>query len=266
MTQKFIVQKTHLLAGKHALVTGGAKGIGAAIARTLLGHGARVTIVGRTESTLRETAQEFSPYGETSTEILDVTNAAAVSRVFELVRVKNGPVTILVNNAGQGESAPFLKMDQELWRRMFSVNLDGTFFCSQAALPGMLETGWGRIINIASTAGLTGYRYVSAYCASKHAVIGLTRSLALEVATKGVTVNAICPGYTDTDMVANAITQISTKTGRSAKAARTELVSKNPQERLVQPEEVASTAAWLCLPGSDAITGQAIAVAGGEVM
>ena len=169
-------------------------------------------------------------------------------------------------NAGQAGSAAFLKTDAELWRRMFAVNLDGTFHCTQAALGGMLEARWGRIVNVASTAGLTGYRYVSAYCAAKHGVVGLTRALALEVATKGVTVNAVCPGYTETDLIKTAIANIVAQTGRSEDQAKAELTAANPQKRFVQPEEVANAVAWLCLPGSEAITGQSIAVAGGEVL
>jgi NAD(P)-dependent dehydrogenase (short-subunit alcohol dehydrogenase family) len=149
---------------------------------------------------------------------------------------------------------------------MMAVNLDGTFHCTQAALPGMLAGGWGRIVNIASTAGLFGYGYVTAYCAAKHGVVGLTRALALEVATKGVTVNAVCPGYTDTDIVKETVANIAAKTGRTPEEAQSELTSRNPQKRLIRPEEVANAVAWLCLPGSEAITGQAIAVAGGEVM
>jgi NAD(P)-dependent dehydrogenase (short-subunit alcohol dehydrogenase family) len=231
------------LSGKHAMVTGGARGIGAAIARVLSDHGAEVSVIGRGSGT-------------------DVGDPDAVAAAFE----KAGRIDILVNNAGQAASAPFLKMDLDLWRRMMNVNLDGTLYCTRAALPGMLEAGWGRIVNIASTAGLTGYGYVTAYCAAKHAVIGLTRSLALEVATKGVTVNAVCPGFTETDMLAETVANIVAKTGRTAEQARTELAARNPQKRLVRPEEVANAVAWLCLPGSEAITGQAIAVAGGEVM
>jgi 3-hydroxybutyrate dehydrogenase len=177
-----------------------------------------------------------------------------------------GPLDILVNNAGQAGSAPFGKTDDALWQRMLDVNLSGTFYCTQAALPAMLERRWGRVVNVASTAGLTGYRYVAAYCAAKHGVIGMTRALALEVATKGVTVNAVCPGFTDTDIVADAVANIVAKTGRSEAEARAELAAGNPQQRLVQTEEVANAVLWLCMPQSGAMNGQALAVAGGEVM
>ena len=171
-----------------------------------------------------------------------------------------------MNNAGQARSAPFLKTDAALWRSMMQVNLNGAFYCAQAALPGMLDASWGRIVNIASTAGLVGYSYVTAYCAAKHGVIGFTRALALEVATKGITVNSICPGFTETDMLKETLHNIVSKTGRTETEARAELAARNPQKRMVQPEEVANAVLWLCLPGSEAITGQAIAVAGGEVM
>jgi NAD(P)-dependent dehydrogenase (short-subunit alcohol dehydrogenase family) len=251
---------SQLLAGKHALVTGGGRGIGAVITSALLAHGARVTILGR--STSRSDNSNDNRYAVSA----DVTDSSAVTRAFELARSRFGPIAILVNNAGQAASAPFLKTDAALWRRMNAVNLDGAFHCTQAALPDMLAAAWGRVINVASTAGLTGFGYVSAYCAAKHAVIGLTRSLALEVATKGITVNAVCPGYTDTDMVKESIANIVAKTGRTPEQALAELTSRNPQKRLIKPEEVANAVAWLCLPGSEAITGQAIAISGGEVM
>ncbi len=246
---------SQLLAGKHALVTGGTRGIGAAVAQLLLAHGAQVTVVARSAQT---PAPEMIP--------ADISDPDAVSRAFHRAQERSGPVHILVNNAGEAASAPFLKVGRELWRRIMAVNLDGTFHCTQAALPGMLNAGWGRIVNVASTAGLIGYKYITAYCAAKHGVVGLTRALAIEVATKGITVNAVCPGYTETDMVDRAVQNIVAKTGRTAEQARTDLVSRNPQGRFVQPAEVANAVAWLCLPGSEAITGQTIAVAGGEVI
>lgn len=252
------------LQNKHALVTGGARGIGLAISRMLLENGARVTMLGRDAKKLEASAREMAKLGEIACASADVTDANAVAEAFSQARSGFGPIQILVNNAGQAGSAPFLKTDAKLWRQMMSVNLDGTLHCTQVALPDMLSAGWGRIVNIASVAGLRGAPYISAYCASKHAVIGLTRALALEVAAKGITVNAVCPGYTDTDMVELAVANIIKKTGRTGEEARAELASHNPQKRLVQPEEVANAALWLCLPGSEAITGQAIVVAGGE--
>jgi NAD(P)-dependent dehydrogenase (short-subunit alcohol dehydrogenase family) len=237
------------LAGKHAVVTGGARGIGAAVVRALESFGARVTIIRRTRGTSEAVTA-------------DVADADAVAAAFDEI----GPVDILINNAGVATSAPFGKTDRELWRRTLAVNLDGTFNCMQAVLPGMVRAEWGRIVNIASTAGLVGYRYVSAYCAAKHGVIGLTRAVALEVARHGVTVNAVCPGYTDTDMVRESIARIVALTKRTRDQALADIVRHNPQGRLVRPEEVAHTVAWLVLPGSESITGQAIAVAGGEVM
>jgi NAD(P)-dependent dehydrogenase (short-subunit alcohol dehydrogenase family) len=197
--------------------------------------------------------------------VCDVTEEDSVAAAFAEAAEAFGPVALLVNNAGAAESAPLLRTSLELFRRLLDVNLIGTFLCSRAALPGMLEAGFGRIINVASVAGLKGAAYVSAYCAAKHGVIGLTRALALETATRGITVNAVCPSYTDTEMAQRAIANIVAKTGRSAADAETALVGKNPQGRLVRPEEVAATVAWLCAPGTEAITGQAIAVAGGEV-
>jgi len=253
------------LHGKHALVTGGARGIGLAITRALLAHGARVSMLGRNAQKLEQSARELTTLGEVVTVAADVADPAAVAEAFAKARARFGPIHILINNAGQAASAPFLKTDAKLWRQMMSVNADGTLYCTQAALPDMLSAGWGRIVNIASVAGLRGAPYISAYCASKHAVIGMTRALALEVAAKSITVNAVCPGYTDTEMVELAVANIVTKTGRTSNEARAELASHNPQKRLVQPDEVANAALWLCLPGSEAITGQAIVVAGGEV-
>jgi NAD(P)-dependent dehydrogenase (short-subunit alcohol dehydrogenase family) len=256
---------SHLLAAKHALVTGGARGIGAAITRALLGHGARVTMLGRSPSS-KDGNAVAGESGEMSYVQADVCEPGTLDHAFAAARARFGPIAILVNNAGQARSAPFLKTDAALWRSMMQVNLDGAFYCTQAALPQMLDAGWGRIVNIASTAGMVGYSYVTAYCAAKHGVIGFTRALALEVATKRITVNAVCPGFTETDMLKETLHNIVFKTGRTETEARAELAARNPQKRMVQPEEVANAVLWLCLPGSEAITGQAIAVAGGEVM
>jgi NAD(P)-dependent dehydrogenase (short-subunit alcohol dehydrogenase family) len=258
-------QSSQLLTGKHALVTGGSRGIGAAVVEMLLTHGARVTSVSRGGVPRKESVTSGSRDAVHHVSA-DVADPESVKKAFDSARGRFGEIAILVNNAGQAASAPFLKTDPALWRRMIAVNLDGTFHCTQAVLAGMLAAGWGRIINIASTAGVTGYGYVTAYCAAKHGVVGLTRALAVEVATKGVTVNAVCPGFTDTDIVKEAVANIVAKTGRTAEQAQAELASRNPQKRLVRPEEVANAVAWLCLPGSEAITGQAIAVAGGELM
>jgi 3-hydroxybutyrate dehydrogenase len=252
-----------VLDGRHAVVTGGGRGIGAAVATALASAGAGITLLGRDEARLREHAASLSA---AQAVCCDVTDEAAVGAAFAEARRAFGPVAILVNNAGAAESAPFVRTSLELFRRMLDVNLIGTFLCSRAALPDMLEAGFGRVVNVASIAGLKGAAYVSAYCAAKHGVVGLTRALALETATRGITVNAVCPSYADTEMARRAIANIVAKTGRSAAEAERELLKKNPQGRLIRPEEVAATVLWLCAPGSEAITGQAIAIAGGEVM
>lgn len=258
------------LQGRHALVTGGGRGIGAAIARRLLAEGASVTLVGRDVQVLERAADELRPLlaagAVLATVPADISDADSVGAAFAAAESRSGPVGVLVNNAGQAHSAPFGKTSLAQWQRMLDVNLTGTFLCTQAALPAMMAAGWGRIVNVASTAGLVGYGYVSAYCAAKHGVIGLTRALALETARSGVTVNAVCPGYTETDIVRDAVANIIDKTGRTEAEARAELAARNPQRRLVQPDEVADAVAWLCRPSASAITGQAIAVAGGEVM
>jgi 3-hydroxybutyrate dehydrogenase len=251
------------LYGRHALVTGGARGIGRAIAEALARQGAAVTLLGRNRQALTETATALG--AGVSAEVADVTDAGAVRAAFAQATERAGPVTILINNAGQAQSAPLHRTDEQMWHRLIAVNLTGTYHCVHTALPGMLAAGHGRIVNIASSAGQVGYPYVAAYCAAKHGVIGLTRSLALETATKGITVNAVCPGYTDTDIVRDTIANIRDKTGRSEAEALAALVEHNPQRRLIRPEEVANAVLWLCLPGSDSITGQSIAVSGGEV-
>lgn len=254
------------LQGRHAVVTGAARGIGAAIVRQLADQGARLTLMGRQRGPLEALAQTLPDAAQARVVLCDVSDPASVATAFAAAREGNGPVDILVNNAGQAESAPFTRTDDALWTRMMAVNLNGTFFCTRAALPDMLERSWGRVVNIASTAGQRGYAYVSAYTAAKHGVIGLTRSLALEVAKKGITVNAVCPGYTETDLLTQSLDNVVAKTGRSLDEARADFARHNPQGRLVQPQEVADAVAWLCSPGAASIHGQSISVSGGEVM
>ncbi|BCQ27118.1 SDR family NAD(P)-dependent oxidoreductase (plasmid) [Caballeronia sp. NK8] len=249
------------LADQHAVVTGGGSGIGAACAEALARAGARITLMGRDIARLEAQRDAMRAHGDVACISVDVTNEAAVDEAF----ARAGPVDILVNNAGHAQAAPFTHTDAALWQRMLDVNLTGVFLCTRAALPSMLKRGHGRIVNVASTAGQIGYAYVAAYCAAKHGVIGLTRALAAEVATKGVTVNAVCPGYTETELLRASLDQIMSKTARSEQDARDALVRHNPQRRFVQPEEVASAVLWLCAPGSEAMNGQSISVSGGEV-
>ena len=262
------MSSTLTLTGQHALITGAARGIGAAIARTLAAQGATLTLLGRQRDTLQRLADELPAVAGQAHGfvVADVADPAQVQAAFAEARAARGPLSILVSNAGQAESAPFGKTSLDLWQRMLAVNLTGSFLCAQAALPDMLAAGRGRIVHIASTAGQRGYPYVSAYVAAKHGVIGLTRSLALEVATKGVTVNAVCPGFTETDILRDSVANIVAKTGRTEAQARADLASGSPQRRFVQPQEVADAVAWLCSDGAGAITGQSISVSGGEVM
>jgi len=254
--------------GQLAVVTGGARGIGAAISGVLAARGFDIAVMGRDVDRLKSFADTLAQQtGRTIVPVaVDVADEASVASAFAQVVEQLGAPHCLVNNAGIAPSAPFLKTKPDVWRQVLDVDLTGAFLCAREVLPAMTAAGAGRIVNIASTAGLKGYAYVSAYCAAKHGLIGLTRALALETAKTGVTVNAVCPGFTDTDIVAEAVDAITAKTGRSGDDAVAELARNNPQARLIDPQEVAEAVAWLCMPSSASITGQSIAVAGGEVM
>jgi len=245
----------------HALVTGGSRGIGRKIAGAMVSAGATVTIVGRHRATMEEVVAAGDAH---FIAVADVADQAAVNAAVAAAAARK-PIDILVANAGAAQSAPFAKSDATLFRRMIDVNLMGVVHAMQAVLPGMKGLPYGRIVAVASTAGLKGYPYVSAYSAAKHAVVGLVRSLALELAATPVTVNAVCPGFTDTDLVAASIENIMKKTGRGREQALAELAQHNPQGRLIDPAEVADAVLWLCGERASAITGQAIAVAGGEI-
>lgn len=254
-----------ILTGRHAVVTGAGQGIGAAIAASLAACGANVTLMGRHTEPLAAVSARFPASARSHVVEVDVTQENQVEAGFASAREHLGPVSILVNNAGQAQSAPFQNTSLEMWNQMLAVNLTGTFLCSKAALPDLLS-GWGRIVNVASTAAQRGYAYVSAYTAAKHGVLGLTRALALELARYPVTVNAVCPGYTDTELLHASIAGVVAKTGRTPEAAQAEFVKANPQQRLIQPAEVAATVLWLCSEGAASFTGQALSVCGGEVM
>ena len=257
------------LQNRIALITGGGRGIGRAIAHAFARENAQLAVAARTreqvERVVKELEDEFQ--AEATAIACDVSDGESVLSMVAKVgeRFGRGP-DILVNNAGIAESAPLTKTDDELWRRLQGINLDGTFYCMRAALPGMIERGWGRIINIASIAGKTGAPYIAAYSASKHGVLGLTRSVALEVASKGITVNAICPGYVDTDMTTRGVENITKKTSLTKDQALDSIKKMSPQNRLVTAEEVAALAFLLASEDGRGINGQAINVDGGSVL
>ncbi len=252
-----------------ALITGGGRGIGRAIALQFASEGASVAVAARSLDQVVSVAAELNEQFQTKAlgVVCDVSDVSSVQQMFETVgKFFERSPDIMVNNAGIAESAPLVKTTDELWRRILEINLSGTFYCTRAALPAMIANGWGRIINVASIAGKTGAPYVAAYSASKHGVVGLTRSVALEVATKGITVNAICPGYVDTEMVSRGIENITSKTKLSADEALDSLKKMSPQNRIIAPEEVAALALLLASDEGAGINGQAINVDGGTVL
>ena len=249
---------------KTALVTGGGRGIGRAIALAFAREGIRIAVAARTAEQVEQVADEI---GNGSIALVcDVSDPESVTRMFADLRERLGDADILVNNAGIAESATLVNTTDELWHRHLAINLSGTFYCTRAALPAMLQRGWGRVINIGSIAAKTGAPYIAAYSASKHGVLGLTRSVALEVAASGITVNAICPGYVDTDMVSRGVERITSKTGRTAEEALDSLRKMSPQNRLVTAEEVAAVALLLASDEGRGINGQGINIDGGSVL
>lgn len=253
-----------MLTGKNALITGGGRGIGRAIALNFARHGARIAVAARTAEQVKEVAGEIG--AEAIALVCDVSDAESVARMFAEMHERFGNADILVNNAGVAESATLVTTTDELWHRHLAINLSGTFYCTRAALPAMLKQGWGRVINIASIAGKIGAPYIAAYSASKHGVLGLTKSVALEVAAMGITVNAICPGYVETDMVTRGIERITTVTRRTAEEALDSLKKMSPQNRLVTPAEVAAVALLLASDEGRGINGQGINLDGGTVL
>src|SRR5262245_49251545 len=251
-----------MLASRHALVTGGGRGIGRAVARALRGAGAAVTVVGRTEGELAETASSRDADGYV---VADVTDARALGDGLARAVTERGPIDILVANAGGVETAPFAKAGPDLFRRMFELNVMGVVHAVRAVLGDMTARRSGRIVAVASTAGLKGYAYVSAYCAAKHAGVGLVRALAIETAQSGVTATAVCPGYTDTARVGGVLARIEAKTGRAREEIVASMIEQNPMGRLIKPEEVAAAVLYLCSPQAGAVTGTTLAVAGGEL-
>ena len=247
---------------RHVVITGGGTGVGAEVAEAMAQSGARVTVMGRTEKSLREVAKQHKFIGWV---VCDVTDPSAVKNAFVQARGLNGPITVVVANAGAAESVPFAKMKADQLQSMLSINLIGVANVWQEALADIKSEGWGRMIAIASTAGLKGYPYVSAYCAAKHGVVGLTRALAVELASTGVTVNAICPGFTETPLLDRSISNIMEKTGMSEEETRASLAASNPQKRFIQTSEVAGAALWLCTEAARSMNGHTLTLSGGEI-
>jgi 3-hydroxybutyrate dehydrogenase len=254
------------LDGRLALVTGGGRGAGAAIAQALARAGAAVVVTARTAAEIDAVAERLRAAGSRAWSwTCDVSSEASVAALTETVAAQAGPVDILVNNAGIARAAPLARITLDDWNTLLGVNATGTFLCTRAFLPAMAARGWGRVVNIASTAGLSGDRYIAAYAASKHAVVGFTRSVAAEVAAHGVTVNAVCPTYLDTPMTEASIDRVVEVTGRSRADALEALIGRTPQRRLISPDEVAATVRFLCSDDARGITGSAVALDGGEL-
>jgi NAD(P)-dependent dehydrogenase (short-subunit alcohol dehydrogenase family) len=250
------------MSARHAFITGGGSGIGLAAARALAATGARLTLVGRSIDKVKAAAEEFD---DAHALACDVTDETSVKTAFGEARDRYGSVDILINNAGQAPSAPFKKTDLAFWNNVLAVNLTGAFLCTHAALPDMQDAKWGRIVNVGSVCSLKGYAYVTAYCASKHGLLGLTRALAHETAKHGVTVNCVCPGYVDTPIITESVERITSKTALSQAEAHESLIQFNPQGRIITPDEVGAAIAYLCSDGAAATNGAALPITGGEI-
>ena len=256
-----------ILEGRSAVVTGGGRGIGAAVARALAAEGAAVMVAARTGAEVEAVAAELAAAGHRAyPAVCDVTDPGSVAALARSAAERLGAVDILVNNAGVAPSAPLKSITLESWNRTFAVNATGTLLCTQAFVPGMVESGWGRVVNVASIAGRAGAAYIATYAASKHAVLGFTRSVAAELAPSGVTINAVCPGYVDTEMTEESIARIMEKTGLSREKAEGAILATSPQKRLLEPEEVAYLVVSLCHPLAKGVNGQALVIDGGSLL